>query len=314
MTSSNGMKIAALVMLVIAVGLGVLVANSYRKTTEAAEVARAQARTAQVEREQQQAPQTLAVVAVKPLAAYRAIDRESVSLVPVAVAPTAYFTNLDEVVGKTPLVDIDAGAPVTARYFSQGNVLARIIPAGHQALSMEINDVIAVGDFVRPGDTVDVLLYLRGGAGVEQAQSRVLLQAARVLAYEDRIIDRPQGLAADGQSAAADNRRRVRTATLAVPEAETTRVMLGMSLGDLRLALHGQRDAQVADETTESGLPMTAAAVADKRDQQIPDKVISIEELARIKPPPAVARARPTAPPRPTVEMIRGTDVTRVTP
>jgi pilus assembly protein CpaB len=309
--NSQGMKVAALVMLVIAVALGLFVAQSYRKTTAEAEAARQQARAIEQERAQQQAaPQTLAVVAVKPLAAYRPIDRESVALVPVSVTPTAYFTNLDEVVGQTPLVDIDAGAPVTARYFSQGNVLARVIPVGHKAMSMEINDVIAVGDFVRPGDIVDVLLYLRGGSGVEKPQARVLLRAARVLAYEDRIIDRPQGLN-EGQGAEA--RRRVRTATLAVPEDDTTRVMLGMSLGELRLALHGVR-AEGEEDTTEAGLPMTAEAVAERRDQKVPDQVISIDELARIQPPPAVVRARPPAPPRPSVEIIRANDVTRVTP
>lgn len=310
--NSQGMKIAALVMLVIAVALGLFVAQSYRKTSAEAEAARQRAEAIERERAQQQAaPQTLAVVAVKPLAAYKPIERESVALVPVSVTPTAYFTNLDEVVGQTPLVDIDAGAPVTARYFSQGNMLARVIPQGHLAMSMEINDVIAVGDFVRPGDIVDVLLYLRGGAGVEKPQARVLLKAARVLAYEDRIIDRPQGLS-EGQGG-ADNRRRVRTATLAVPEDDTTRVMLGMSLGELRLALHGVRP-EGEEATTEAGLPMTAEAVAERRDQKVPDQVISIEELARIQPPPAAVRARPPAPPRPSVEIIRANDVTRVTP
>ncbi|ULQ45349.1 Flp pilus assembly protein CpaB [Flagellatimonas centrodinii] len=306
MNSSTGMKVAAAVMAVVAVGLGVLVANSYRQSTAEAEAARAEASA-----QQAQVPQTLAVVAVKPLAAYQAIPREAVSLVPVSVAPTRYFTNLDEVVGRIPLVDVDAGAPVTPRYFSEGNALARIIPEGHQAISMEVNDVISVGGFVRPGDIVDLLLYLRGGVGVDAAQSRILLKQVRVLAYEDRIIDRPEGLT-DAAEGSADARRRVRTAVLAVPERDTTRVMLGMSLGELRLSLHGQRAASgEVTPTAETGLPLTAAAVADIRDREVPDQVISIAELARIKPPPAVAKARPS---RPSVEIIRGAEITRVTP
>jgi len=304
MNSSTGMKIAAAVMAAVAVALGVLVANSYRQSTAEAEAARAAA-----EAQQAQVPQTLAVVAVKPLEAYQAIPRDAVSLVPVSVAPNKYFTNLDEVVDRIPLVDIDAGAPVTPRYFSEGNALARIIPEGHQALSMEINDVISVGGFVRPGDIVDVLLYLRSGSGVESAQSRVLLKKARVLAYEDRIIDRPDGLQA-GES--ADSRRRVRTAVLAVPETDTTRVMLGMSMGELRLSLHGaQAASREAQPTSESGLPLTEAAVAAIESGKVPDQVISVEELARIRPPPAAARARP---PKPSIEVIRGADVSRFTP
>ncbi len=304
MNSSTGMKIAAAVMAVVAVALGVLVANSYRQSTAEAEAARAAA-----EAQQAQVPQTLAVVAVKPLEAYQAIPRDALTLVPVSVAPAKYFTNLDEVVGRIPLVDVDAGAPVTPRYFSEGNALARVIPDGHQALSLEINDVISVGGFVRPGDIVDVLLYLRGGSGVASAQARVLLKKARVLAYEDRIIDRPDGLE---DTETPDNRRRVRTAVLAVPETEATRVMLGMSMGELRLALHGAAPATRAPEpTSDSGLPLTAEAVAAIEATKVPDQVISVEELARIKPPPATVNARPA---RPSIEVIRGADVSRITP
>src|SRR5207244_8224418 len=100
--------------------------------------------------ESQNAPQTIAVVARRPLEAYKPIDKDAVALVPLPIVPKDFFTNLDEVIGRTPMVDIDAGAPVTGRYFKESNAVARIIPAGHQALSLEVNDVIAVGGFVRP--------------------------------------------------------------------------------------------------------------------------------------------------------------------
>lgn len=311
--NQNTLKIAAAVLAVLAVLLGIAVAVSYRATTADAEAARAEAAAQRVQREQAastQAPTTLAVVAVKPLAANQPITRESVSLLPVPVTPAQYFTDLDKVIGRTPLVDVDAGAPVTERYFGRANQLARVIPDNHVALSMEVNDIVAVGDFVRPGDIVDLLVYLRSGGGVEQTQARILLPKTRVLAYEDRIIDRPEGL--QEGSAQPDARRRIRTAVLAVPEAEVTRVMLGMSVGELRLALRSQRPPELADGTTESGLPMTAEAVQAEADTKIPDQVVSLEELGRIKPPPAAVRATP--PPRPSVEIIRVNEVTQVRP
>ncbi|WP_029888634.1 Flp pilus assembly protein CpaB [Polycyclovorans algicola] len=309
--NQNSLKIAAAVLAVLAVLLGIAVALSYRATTADAAAARAEAEAQRQERQETdaaQAPTTLAVVAIKPLAANQPIDRESVSLLPVAVTPAQYFTDLDKVIGRTPLVDIDAGAPVTARYFGRANQLARVIPDDHVAMSMEVNDIVAVGDFIRPGDNVDLLVYLRGGGGVEQTQARILLPKARVLAYEDRIIDRPEGIEED--SAQPDTRRRIRTAVLAVPEVDVTRVMLGMSVGELRLALRGQRP--LADDTTETGLQMTDAATQAEADAKVPDQVISLEELGRIKPPPA--QARNTPPPRPSVEIIRANDVTRVRP
>jgi pilus assembly protein CpaB len=275
--SSTTLKIIAVVAVLLAV---VLAFVGFRISRDFAE----QAQQAQVQVQQQEVQQTLAVVALRPLAAYEPIARDAVALVPVSVVPLNPYSSIDDVVGKVPLVDIDSGAPVTQRYFKEGNVLARIIPPGHQAVSVEINDVVAVGGFVRPGDIVDVLLFLRGGTGLDQPQSRVLLEAARVLAYEERIIDRPEGIKEDG----SQQRSRVRTAVLAVPETDTTKLMLGASLGDLRLALHSQ--AAPAGETL-----VAASATPPKS----PEKAIGLAELARLK-------RISDAPPRPTVEILRG--------
>ncbi|MEQ1439617.1 Flp pilus assembly protein CpaB [Fontimonas sp. SYSU GA230001] len=271
--SSTTLKIVAVVAVLLAVVLAIIGFQMSRNYAE-------QAQKAQQRVQQQEVQQTLAVVALKPLAAYKPIARDAVALVPVSVVPANPYESIDDVVGKVPLVDVDAGAPVTRRYFKEGNVLARIIPPGHQAVSVEVNDVIAVGGFVRPGDIVDLLLYLRGGAGVDEPQSRVLLKDVRVLAYEERIIDRPEGIKEDEKQ-----RSRVRTAVLAVPDKDTTRVMLGASLGELRLALHSPGEPVAAE---------TAAAA--------PDKAIGVSELTRIRPPPSV---QPTPPP-PSVEILRG--------
>ncbi len=279
--SSTTLKIVAVVAVLLAVILALV---GFRISRDYAQ----QAQQAQVQVQQQEVQQTLAVVALRPLAAYQPIARDAVALVPVSVVPTNPYGSIDDVVGKVPLVDIDSGAPVTQRYFKEGNVLARIIPFGHQAVSVEINDVVAVGGFVRPGDIVDVLLFLRGGTGLDQPQSRVLLEEVRVLAYEERIIDRPEGIKDDG----SQQRSRVRTAVLAVPEAATTKLMLGASLGDLRLALH----SQAAPTGEAESLAVASATAAPSKS---PEKAIGLAELARLK------RASEAAPP-PTVEILRG--------
>lgn len=298
--SSTMLKVVAVVSVLLAVILAVIgyqVSKGYAKKAE----------QAQQQTRQQEVKQILAVVATKPLAAYKPIPRDAVALVPVSIQPADPYSNPEDVVNKVPLVDIDAGAPVTQRYFKEGNMLARIIPPGHQAVSVEINDVVAVGSFVRPGDIVDLLLFLRGGAGVDQPQSRVLLENVRLLAYEDRIIDRPEGLKDDEKS----QQRRTRTAVLSVPEKDTTKLMLGVSLGELRLALHSQSTEIVAaEESTEGGLPLSAEAKAAAQARKVPEKAISLEQLARIKPPPAQAAK---VPPRPTVEIIRGAQRETVT-
>lgn len=308
--SSTALKIAAVVLVLLTLVLAALGFSMSRNY--AARTAKAEADAAKISQQQQQAPQTLAVVARQALAAYKPISRDDVVLVPVAVTPVEYFANLDEVVDRVPLVDIDAGAPVTKRYFKEGNILAKVIPAGHQALALEVNEVIAAGGFVRPGDQVDVLVYIRNGPGVESPQARVLLENARVLAFEERVIERPQGLkdeeAKGGQEA---SRRRQRTAVLAVPEADTTRVMLGANLGDVRLALRGQQTAtaeEAVTEVTDGGLPLSVSAKTQAQDQKVPDKAITAVELSRVKPPPAQARkAAPEV-----VEVILGSQIAKV--
>jgi len=292
--SSTALKVIAVIAVLLAIVLAAIGFQVSKNYATKADEAQQQVR-------QQQAEHFLAVVAVAPLSAYKPIARDAVALVPVSVRPASPYTNLEDVIGKVPLVDIDAGAPVTQRYFKEGNVLARIIPPGHQAVSVEINDVVAVGGFVRPGDVVDLLLFLRGGAGIEQPQSRVLLEGVRVLAYEERIIDRPEGLKGDEDGARKASR--VRTAVLAVPDTDTTKLMLGASLGDLRLALHSQNSASAEG----SAAPDTAAAATDTA---APDKAISLDELARIKPPPT---KQSTAPIQARIEVIRGAQRETVT-
>lgn len=301
--SSTTLKVVTVVLVLLAL---ILAGVSYRVFHSYAE----EAQKATADAKKQATPQTMAVVALKPLAAYQPIPRDSVGLVPVTVTPAQFFTNLDDVVNHVPLVDIDAGAPVTARYFKEGNVLAKVIPPGYQALSIEVTDIIAVGNFIRPGDIVDVLLYLRAGAGsgagsvADQPQSRVLLKDVRVLAYEERIIDRPEGIKDDKNG---ETQHRQRTAVLAIPDADTTKLMLGVSMGEIRLALHSQNtEAGQSPPVGENGLPLSPKELAARDASKVPDKAITSGELSRVRPSPKAGNANPP------VEVIRGSKIERI--
>lgn len=252
--------------------------------------------------------QVLAVVATSRIPPYQPISAESVALVPISVEPAQYYSDVNEVVGRSPLRSVPMGSPVTDDSFAAANTLAQAIPAGSQAMSLEISDVIAVGGFVKPGDKVDVLLYIRSsGREVEDSQARVLLEDVRVLAYEERVIN------ADPESEDSERtqQRRERTAVVAVPEKETTRVMLGASLGELRLSLRGvepvptlvassdtANDGQSGTTSNGGAMPEALApdstATADANDDDKgsgdaegaagdSDKVITLSELAAIK-------------------------------
>jgi pilus assembly protein CpaB len=271
--SSNAIKLIAAVLVAITIVLLVVVFQMSRNYAENASKAsqQVQATTAQ----------TQVVVALKPLLADQPITKDEVALVPVQVAPQDYFANVDDVVNRVPLIDVDAGSPVTPRYFKESNQLARLIPPGHKAVSLALTDVVGVGGFVRPGDIVDVLVYLRNDQTnkIDPAQARILLRDALVLASDDRIVSPPQGSQAQNQNQNQNQQqagRHERTVVVAVPDEEVTRVMLGANLGEVRLALHPQAQTQVAGTPPQAPEPLPPGPEADRP--------VTSAELAQLKP------------------------------
>ncbi len=298
--SSNAIKIVAGIFVVLALLLAFISFKMSRNYAQSAQMQQ-QAAQAQVPA----VPQTLVVVAVKPLLANEPISKDAVALVPVQVAPHDYFASLDDVVDRTPLIDIDAGAPITPRFFKDANQLAKLIPAGDQALSLELNDVLGVGNFVHSGDIVDVLVFLKNDSSnkIDPAQARILLKNALVLAYDEHITTPIKDDKQDVNSRVQQQQgRHQRTVVIAVPEADVTRVMLGSSLGELRLALHGPTPIEIAaaDSTAaantlpESGdaapadgssaLPLSDDAKAKAAAVKPNDNVITAAELGALKP------------------------------
>lgn len=258
--SSNAIKIAAAVLVILALIL-VFIAYRYGQSLEVH--SRQQQAAAQQQTNGSNKPTTMVVVAVKPLPAQVKIGRTDVALVPVQIAPKGYLSNVDDAINRIPLQDVDVGTPLTRRLFTENNPLAHSIPDGTQALSLRVDDVVGAGGFVRPGDHVDVLLYLRkqtAGKNDEykvQTQARVLLKDALVLAYQDLVVPPPADMKTSKNS--GGRTAHAHTAVLAVPDADTTRVMLGASLGTLRLALLRQVTPPAA---ASAGAPAQAASAA----------------------------------------------------
>lgn len=320
--SSNALKIIAAVTVLLAIVLAVVAFQMTRSYSVADDASSSGAGGEDAQAQPDPADSMpRAVVAVAPLAANEPISAEQVRVAPVAVQPAGHFSNVEDVVNRIPLVDVDAGAPLTGRYFKESNPLARIVPEGHKAVSLEVNDVIAVGGFLKPGDTVDVLVYLRGGSGVEAVQARQLLPSVRVLALEDRIIDRPEGLDDEDEQ---DRRRRQRTVVLAVPDDKVTRLMLGSSIGEVRLAMHGQKpetagldaladDADDAEPISDAELAKAAeakaAGAADAEDDAADDDApLTAAKLSEVEKP----KKESDRPPRHRIYVYHGADVKTV--
>ncbi|MDR3415968.1 MAG: Flp pilus assembly protein CpaB [Nevskia sp.] len=304
--SSNLIKIIAVFFVALAVILAIV---GFRMSHQYAENANRAAELAQAQAQTNTVPQTQVVVATKPLPANQPITSDEVKLVPVQIAPQDYYTSVDDAVGRTPLIDVDTGSPVTPRMFKESNQLAKLVPPGHKAVSLNLTEVIGVGGFVRPGDVVDVLVYLRSdhNNGIEPSQARILLRDALVLGVDERIVAPPAGMQNPNQQ--PQQTRRERTIVVAVPDEQVTRVMLGANMGDVRLALHGQgADQNQVAATGEAGGPAEAAgpgrAAAPGAAQDQPFTSAELGLLKPVRPPNA----------GPAIEIYRGSSASTVYP
>lgn len=334
--SASALRLFAIVLIVVAVGLGALAYMMNRGANPAETVAAPESGQADNDRVE-------AVVATAPLQPYQAIKAEDVSLVPLSVVPKHYFKSVDEVVGRKPVRSVDQGAPLSPATFSTPSALSKAIPPGTEAMSLSVSDVVAVGGFVKPGDFVDVLIYIRAsGSEVGDTQARILLRNVRLLAYDRQLINGEKGDQDD------NSRGSSRTAVVAVPEKLMTRVMLGASIGELRLALRRSvepktKPAMVAVESGDAedtrrpaavspaGMPATdqpAAAsdeetagdmsAAESQETGGVEQVITLKELSEIKAEreekttPTPRRHYSHARARPTVEIYEGVKSHRV--
>ena len=132
---------------------------------------------------------------------------------------TRYPLQPGELVLESKLAPIDAKAGLSA-----------MITEGKRAISVRVNEVIAVAGFTLPGNYVDVLVS--GKDNAQQPFSRVVIARAKVLAI--------------AQETAADvNKPKVVNAvTLELTPQEVERLDLARSVGTLSLVLRNESDQQ----------------------------------------------------------------------
>jgi pilus assembly protein CpaB len=177
---------------------------------------------------------------------------------------TRYPIATSEQVLSTKVVALDSAA-VT------GDSLSYVIPEGRRAMAVEVDEVVAVGGLVLPGDYVDVMatfdVTFRDGEDEKTEEkyfTRLILQNLEVLAVAQTVVDAPTeaGTAtgsdseatatgadtADGQRARnteAEPEPKAATVTLSVTPQEAQLVFLAEQNGVIRMAVRPYGDAEV---------------------------------------------------------------------
>jgi pilus assembly protein CpaB len=161
----------------------------------------------------------------------------------------------------------------------EGAGLPVSIPAGMRAVSVGVDDVVAVAGFVTPGTVVDVLVTGMGQGG---PITRTILEHARVLAVGQEV----QTTSGKPQSAPV--------VTLLVTPEDGEKLTLAASDGKIHLALRNAVDAGDVNPPPVYGYNI----------------FLGTAPLAPAAPQVVVAKAAPRAVPAPfTVQVIRGDKV-----
>lgn len=193
-------------------------------------------------------PRSPIVVLRRAVPANTPLSEDDVLVERLQVVPAGAFQQLDQVLGRRSIRPLAAGSWLEESSFQAGGPLARMIRPHERAVAVAVDDVIGAAGQLRPGDFVDVLLFLREENNNPQSSAQVVLPALRVLS-----VDQQTGLANDGrpaQKARRDqqslNSNTTRTVGLAVPEALASRLMLAAQAGTLRLAVRSAEEPLLA--------------------------------------------------------------------
>jgi pilus assembly protein CpaB len=204
---------------------------------------------------------------------------------PEGMQPQGSFARKEDCVGRAVIVPIVQNEVVLDQELAkpeEGAGLPVTIPAGMRAVSVGVDDVVAVAGFVTPGTVVDVLVT--GASATEQSVqlTRTILEHAHVLAVGQEM----QTVGGKPQSAPV--------VTLLVTPEDGEKLTLAASVGKIHLALRNAID--VADVNPP---PVYGSTVFMGRPPAAP----TAQRVVMAKPAPV------PAPPPFTVQVIHGDKV-----
>jgi pilus assembly protein CpaB len=159
---------------------------------------------------------------------------------PTELLPTGVLTSVEDALDRSAMTGIVVGEPIMESKLAtkeSGRGLAALIPEGMRAYTIQTSRVASnVAGFILPGNSVDVLLTLRGNHNdtTGGGSTTTLLQAVEILAVDQRL------------DAPVDNKinpRELGSVTLLVTPEQAALLDLGQNMGTLTLSLRNPEDA-----------------------------------------------------------------------
>ncbi len=221
-----------------------------------------------------------------------------------ASPPAGTFTKVADVVGRAAVYPLFQEEPVLEGKLAgvgSGAGLPAVIPDGMRAVSIRVDDVVAVAGFVGPGTRVDVLLTgdpSKGGRGGEsEPLTKTILENVQVLAAGQKLEPDAQGKA-----------ERVNVVTLLCSPEDAAKVTLASSEGRIQLVLRNPGDKTKAEKQPQVGRQALYGGAAVPK----PATVRRAAAPKKVEPPPPPAPMAPPAPQITVIEIIRAQVVSKV--
>jgi len=184
-----------------------------------------------------------------------------VARVPVSLIPPGAFRAGAPIAGRGIVLPVSKGEVILSTKLAPekaGSGLPSMIPPGMRAVSVRVNEVVAVAGFVVPGTRVDVLLTGNPGGNTEP-QTRTVLENVFVIAAGQKLERNASG---DPQSTPV--------ITLLVSPDDAQKLTLASSQGKIQLVLRNPVDTKPTDppptraNTLYGSLPAPTVAVHSK--------------------------------------------------
>ena len=219
--------------------------------------------------------------------------------------PDGSFSKSADAVGRALLYPAFGGELILEAKLApvgSGAGLTAVIPEGMRAVSIRVDDVVAVAGFVGPGTRVDVLLTgdpAGGPRGTGESLTKTILENVQVLAAGQKIQPDAQG-----------KPEKVNVVTLLCVPEDAAKLTLAANEGRLQLVLRNPTDNVKTEKET---LIARRTLYGGGAPQEAPKpKRVSRPVHLPPPPPPAPVVEAPPPPTSSSIQMIRGEKISSI--
>lgn len=197
-----------------------------------------------------------------------------------------YIKESSKIVGKYTKESIlkDEGFREAKLIGSDSAELALKLKGDYRAISINVTGDAGVSDLLKPGDFVDVIVYVAekkdGEKVIVPEVAKIILQNIEVLAV-DKQLDREKKL----EDKASENENKLTNflVTLAVTTPDTEKLVLAESVGTLKLTLRPLKNSNSPDTDGATLKELTVNTEEEKETVKTPEKTSVENSVAKYK-------------------------------